>query len=301
MLMAAGFAFAQEESKVVHKANGADRPAVDLDKKMNSGSADDAKGEAGQAAAGIPITYHGGPVMTDTPKIYVIWYGAWDASSISIIQNLLSGIGGSPRYHINTTYYSIAGNGNKYYVNGQVLWGLSIADNYSLGKNLTDTQIRNIVANAITTGKLPNDSKGIYFLLTAKDVNATSGFCTQYCGWHTYTTVGATRIKYAFVGNPETKCPRGCSAQTISPNANLGADAMASVIVHELEETVTDPALNAWYDAQGNENADKCAWTFGTTSTAPNGSKYNVTINGKNYLIQQNWLNVGAGSCVTSY
>ena len=34
-----------------------------------------------------------------------------------------------------------------------------------------------------------------------------------------------------------------------------------------LEETATDPDLNAWYDRRGYENADKCAWTFGTTYT----------------------------------
>ena len=40
---------------------------------------------------------------------------------------------------------------------------------------------------------------------------------------------------------------------------------MVSVIAHELEEAATDPDLNAWYDNRGYENADKCAWTFGTT------------------------------------
>ena len=39
---------------------------------------------------------------------------------------------------------------------------------------------------------------------------------------------------------------------------------MASIIAHELEEAATDPDLNAWYDRRGDENADKCAWTFGT-------------------------------------
>jgi hypothetical protein len=43
---------------------------------------------------------------------------------------------------------------------------------------------------------------------------------------------------------------------------------MASIIAHELEEAATDPDLNAWYDRRGMENADKCAWTFGSTSTA---------------------------------
>ena len=29
---------------------------------------------------------------------------------------------------------------------------------------------------------------------------------------------------------------------------------------HELEEAVTDPDLNAWYDSAGYEADDKCAW-----------------------------------------
>ena len=83
---------------------------------------------------------------------------------------------------------------------------------------------------------------------------------------------------------------------------------MASIIAHELEEAVTDPDLNAWYDRRGYENADKCAWTFGATSTAGNGSKYNVTLTNatvnpavvRNYLIQQNWVNSGNGFCAMS-
>ena len=42
---------------------------------------------------------------------------------------------------------------------------------------------------------------------------------------------------------------------------------MVSVIAHELEETNTDPNLNAWYDSNGSEDADKCAWTFGSNQT----------------------------------
>jgi hypothetical protein len=76
---------------------------------------------------------------------------------------------------------------------------------------------------------------------------------------------------------------------------------MASIIAHELEESVTDPDLNAWYDSRGAENADKCAWTFGSTSTAPNGSVYNMTLNGMNYLSQRNWVNASGGYCSMSY
>src|SRR5581483_7459537 len=127
---------------------------------------------------------------------------------------------------------------NPNYVSNSVSWGGFTNDNYSLGRNLSDSSIRTIVTNAINSGRLPRDSNGVYFVLGASDVRETSGFCSQYCGWHTYATIGGTNIKCAFIGNPATQCPRSCSAQTGStPNGNLGADAMASIIAHELEES----------------------------------------------------------------
>ena len=76
---------------------------------------------------------------------------------------------------------------------------------------------------------------------------------------------------------------------------------MASIIAHELEEATTDPDLNAWYDRRGYENADKCAWTFGTTYTAANGAMANMKLGARDYLIQQNWVNAGGGYCALSY
>jgi hypothetical protein len=156
------------------------------------------------------------------------------------------------------------------------------------------------VSGAISSGALPKDTNGIYFVLTSADVTASSGFCTQYCGWHTHGTINGKDIKYAFIGNPD-RCPSACEAQTNSPNGNAGADGMASIIAHELEEATTDPDLNAWYDNRGQENADKCAWTFGTLSTAGNGSRYNVTFGKLQYLIQRNWVNANGGFCAMSY
>ena len=76
---------------------------------------------------------------------------------------------------------------------------------------------------------------------------------------------------------------------------------MASVIVHELEEAATDPDLNAWFDSSGEENADKCAWTFSPTYAAANGSLANLNLGGADYLIQRNWVNAGGGYCSMAY
>ena len=253
-------------------------------------------GKPGSATAN-GINYHGGPVMLGTTNVYYIWYGNWSSNTAtSILTSLASSIGGSPYFNINTTYY----NGSNQLVSNAVTYSGSTTDSYSLGTALTDANIQTIVGSAIGSGKLPKDTNGVYFVLTSADVNETSGFCTQYCGWHTHGTIGGSDIKFSFVGNPD-RCPSACAAQTKSPNGNAGADGMASIIAHELEESVTDPDLNAWYDRRGYENADKCAWTFGTLYTASNGSKYNMTLGGAQYLIQQNWVNASGGYCAVSY
>lgn len=244
------------------------------------------------------ISYHGGPIMTGTTNVYYIWYGNWSSSSQSILLNLASYIGGTPYYNINTTYTN--GSGGR--VANSVRYVTSSTDNYSQGTSFGDVGVQAIVASAISSGKLPADPNGVYFVLTSSEVKETSGFCTQYCGWHTHGTIAGTDIKYSFVGNPSTQCPSSCEEQTAtSPNGDPGADGMASVIVHELEEAVTDPDLNAWYDTRGQENADKCAWTFGTTKTASNGSLYNMTLGSRQYLIQRNWVNASGGYCALSF
>lgn len=243
------------------------------------------------------INYHGGPVMLGTTNVYYIWYGDWSTNSaVPILNNLALSLGGSPYFNINTTYY----NGSNTKVSNAVAAPASTVDNYSHGTALGDTDVLNVVANSISSGALPKDPNGVYMVLTSADVNETSGFCTQYCGWHTHASILGMDTKFAFVGNAD-RCPSACSAQTISPNGNTGADAMANIIAHETEEAVTDPDLNAWYDNRGYENADKCAWKFGTMYKTANGSYANMNLGGMDYLIQQNWVNASGGYCALSY
>jgi hypothetical protein len=249
-------------------------------------------GSGGTSKRGNGISYHGGPVMTGTPNIHYIWYGNWSGNTATtLLPSLITGLSGSGYEAINGTYY----NGSNVHVSGQMSYAGSSNDSYSHGTALADADIL-----AVVSATNPTDTNGIYFVLTSADVTETSGFCTQYCGWHDHATIGGNDIKYAFVGNPDA-CPSACEWQTTSPNNNAGADGMASIIAHESEEAISDPDLNAWYDTRGYENADKCAWTFGTTSTASNGSSYNVTLGGNKFLIQQNWVNASGGYCSMSY
>jgi Phosphate-induced protein 1 conserved region len=252
-------------------------------------------------AANNGINYHNGPVMLGTVNIYYIWYGDWSTNSgVDILTNLAESIGGTPWYNINTSYYSGSGRQLKH-VSNSVAYKGSTTDDYSHGKSLSDDDVRNIVADALTSGRLPKDTNGVYFVLTSADVSEVSGFCSNYCGWHTYDKINGSNIKFAFIGNPD-QCPSACTRLRYhSPNDNIGADGMASIIAHELSESVTDPQLNAWYSGKGDENADKCAFTFGTLYTAPNGAGANVQMGTRDYLLQQNWVNAGGGYCGLSY
>jgi len=74
---------------------------------------------------------------------------------------------------------------------------------------------------------------------------------------------------------------------------------MVSVIAHELEEATTDPDLNAWWNTRnGAENADTCAWTFGSQYIA-NGAYANMHLGARDFLIQRNLVRVSSANyCV---
>jgi hypothetical protein len=255
------------------------------------------------SAGGNGIYYHGGPVMLGAPyvyapNVYFIWYGNWSGNTpTKILPDFVGSLLNSPYLNINSTYY----NGSGVHVSDQLNYAGSTTDPGSQGTRLGDSAVESIVASALSKpGGLPTDTNGMYFVLTSADVNETSGFCTQYCAWHTNGTINGKDIKYGFVGNPD-RCPFACEQQTTSPNDNAGADGMANLLAHEISESLTDPDLNAWYDQRGNENGDKCAWNFGITKRALNGSQYNVTLAGKQYLLQQIWANASGGYCTAHY
>ena len=140
----------------------------------------------------------------------------------------------------------------------------------------------------------------IVLVIPSADIPVT-GFnsgTVQFCGWHSWSGT----VAYGFVG--DSAATRWCQGQPApTPSGNVGADSMASVLVHEIEEAVTDPQINAWYSSNGNENADKCAWSWGsflTTSTVPIYS-YNYSWGSRKFLIQQEFrLNLSSISSTST-
>ncbi|MGA7799741.1 MAG: hypothetical protein WCC36_02935 [Gammaproteobacteria bacterium] len=71
-------------------------------------------------------------------------------TAVAILDNLAGSLGGSPYFNINTTYYDC--NNNK--VSNAVAAPASTVDNYSRGTALGDADVKNIVADSISSGAL---------------------------------------------------------------------------------------------------------------------------------------------------
>ena len=138
--------------------------------------------------------------------------------------------------------------------------------------------------------------------LSCSDVTQ-SGFCTGFCGWHTFIPKRTRAYKFGWIGLAPSTCS-GCIRQKTSPNGDAAVDAAISVIAHELVETATDPTLNGWCYSGSNpscagagvvENGDQCAWDF-PSAIYLHGFRYNIVVGGLKYLIQSNW-NLSTKTC----
>ena len=224
--------------------------------------------------------------MTGPVNLHYIWYGNWTGNgAVGILTTFGKNLGGSPYYNINTTYTDGAGN----HITNAINFGASTTDNYSQGTALSDSAIQAVVLNAISSGRLPLDQYGIYLVLTSADVTATSGFCTQYCGWHTHTTSGTTHIKYAFVGDP-TRCPSACQQQV--EQIDVDCFDLAGIVVPDDDALAILDALNGVF-ARGGQQFVRFQLCF---NPAARGEVFEGVFDGFfNHLLHGSIVNVHRG------
>ena len=277
------------------------------------------KSYAAKAQSGAKVTgiyYHGGPILTATNVAAVYWASApiynngpatgttgTGAQDNSLIGFFLRNLGGSSYFNINTTYF----NGSGTHVQNAVHYAGYWANNHNVpsnGQNVSDANIVTMLQYGFDNGFLTYDPSTVYAVFTAGTVNLGGGFGTQYCAYHTYgtVTINGTSRQIPYAAMPyDYAYANACSNGTASPNNDAAADAEVNTLAHEIEEVTTDVFLTAWYDRRGYENADKCAWTWGGTYTTSNGGVANIKVGGKDFLVQQNWVNAGSGGCAKSY
>jgi hypothetical protein len=217
--------------------------------------------------------------MHATNVVPVYWGSRWSTSSfagdkVTGLNTLYGGIGGTSYLHTNSEYTDGSGNVN--------------TSSVSKGSNLTDTSATPSGAPATSavlaevakaTGNHP--TANAYYPVYSDQPRGNAG----YCAWHSSGTINGIRVQFGFFFNLDGD--PGCNpASPSSLGHSQGLAALANVSGHELSEMLTDPQLNAWYDQRGDENSDKCAWTFSGT----------VAVGGQSWKIQGNWSNAAANA-----
>jgi hypothetical protein len=274
-----------------------------------------------QAAAGTSnLIYHGGPVMTSNTNYTFYWSpsgaSAYPAGYQAGIDQYLEGLahdsGGDQNVDSVATQYANAGSEAVAYDSH---FAGAILDTDPYPKNgckkaticLTDAQLQAELSSYISQQGLPNDLQHEYFILTppgvedcfeASGAECSAGSSTpSYCAYHGSFASGGGEIVYA--NDPYVAGISGCDDGE-HPNESPSDAALQGGLSHEHNESTTDPELNAWYGPEGNENGDKCRTfvagsEFGTPlGKAPDGSRYNQLVDGREYWYQQEWSNEGS-------
>jgi len=235
---------------------------------------------SGPAGSAPLLTWHNGAVSHGVSVSPIYWGTSWSDPAFvgdkrTGLQSFYRGVGGSGYAATNTEYYDSVGN-----VSTSVTWAGDVVDTAAGPRRAPSTaDVFNEVIKA-TGGQL---TAGAYYPVYVDTKRGSAG----YCAWHSAGTYNGVSVEFGFFFNLDGDA--GCNPGDTATGHSQGLSALANVSGHELSETITDPQLNAWYDRQGAENADKCAWTFSGVSTLTNGSQW---------LLQGNWSNTAfsAGS-----
>ena len=239
----------------------------------------------GSAISGALLYHAGGSVMPYQLVYEIFWApahlqngGATGFSAKYGTINYLhpAWIPSNSLFSITTQYYQTIGGVTSYVVNAGYLAGVYVdqgalpasgcTDSATPGNCITDAQIQTEVAHAIAVNGWTGGMNKIFILFTSSgegscfDSGSSSCAYTQYCAYHGNFSSGGQTVIYA---NEPYANASGCLAggQT-SPNQDVG-DYITTGTSHEMIEAATDPLLNAWFDASGNEIGDLCNFNFG--------------------------------------
>jgi hypothetical protein len=263
------------------------------------------------------IYYHGGKVLQAGTKVVAIYWSTEQlynngpvpgtigvtgsgSQDNSVVGKFLSRLGGSSYFKINTTYTDAGGKAIQNVVQYTGFWA-NPASAPTGTQNVSDNDMVAMLQAGFDSKSIAYDSSTVYAIFTKGAVNLGGGYTSppQYCAYHYHGTVTidgqARTVLYAAMPyNYQYK--NYCTSGYGAPNGDPAADAEVNTLAHEIEEATTDALGTAWFDHRGYENADKCAWTWGTTF-ASGGGTANVTMGGMSFLVQRNWLNSGSGGC----
>jgi hypothetical protein len=281
VLCATGIAFGQSpnaqgnDDKKVEDLNVQGEPPMlgihwSKDFMPNARAQQDAR--SGGSRSNPNMTYHGGKVMTTAVTQAIFWGTSWNSSpgdKITGMDSWYMGFDGSDYSKTSDEY-----TGSNGQVGAATTYEGHIIDVSAATGGGSTSAILNEVCKVVT----PNASGNGYYAVYTDVPRGHAG----YCAWHSAGSCHGVPVQFAFFFKLDLDA--GCDPGDTSGLHSQGLAAIANVSGHELSEARTDPASpGAWYDGSGQENGDKCAWTFGVPL---------VTFSdGNQWKIQGEWSN----------
>ncbi|GAB4829951.1 hypothetical protein Ancab_019597 [Ancistrocladus abbreviatus] len=269
----------------------------------------------------VALHYQGGPMLVQPiTNVYLVWYGNFAPEERSVIVDFFASFDPSHKESTIPDWWKTI----KQYIDADnrpatTSFNLQQFDDKecSIGKHIKRLQIITYFKQKIESKALPVDTKGVYLMLTSKDVSVED-FCRNSCGFHDMFMLSQNEgsVAYGHVGDPSSQCPGLCSwpfavppfgygpaAEALTAPNGVGPDGMVMNIVTVLAGAITNPFLTGF--SQGNarvhlEAVSACAGTFGPEAYPGHPgnlmvdekahASYNVHgINGRKYLVPAIW------------
>lgn len=223
------------------------------------------------------MTWHNGKILTTVATQSIFWGTSWVTylgDEITGLDSWYTGFSGS-NYAATSDEYT----GTDGQVSPNITYAGHVIDTSAAsGGNSTSAILAEVCKAVVNPDPSGNGYYAVYTDLPRGNAN--------YCAWHSAGSCGKTPVQFAFFwkldGDP------GCDPQSTVSSESQGLAALANVSGHELSEARTDPASGGWYDSSGQENGDKCAWTFDVP--------YVIFTDGKAWKIQGEWSNAAYNS-----
>jgi Ricin-type beta-trefoil lectin domain len=230
------------------------------------------------------LLYHGGPVQGD-PEVYLLFWGSWWNSGCTNTQ----GNGGADETYLYDYYHGMGSSADNVSpiasqygdssgthptfptAAGQafITWNADCTDPPQSASDAQLAAEAASYASYLRSAGYPIDNNTQIVVISPSGTNPGGGFGSQYCAYHNWTQMSDGTF-LSWTNLPYIPDAGGNCGANIIQN---GFDGWSIVGGHEYMESTTDPFVNspspgsAWYDDQGYEIGDKCAWTNLFTET----------------------------------
>jgi hypothetical protein len=242
-------------------------------------------GETSNGYSGKNMAYHGGATQA-TPRIYLVlwgpnWFSGGDPYGVANrLHYFYQGVGGSTWANALKQFTSNSGT----FSNPAGQYRGWLQDSSPVPAQPTRSQVATAAQRAAVR---MNDFSHLaqYVIVTPYGVVDQYSSANGFCAWHDWVYASGWDW-VTFTSLPYTPylddLGRGCGGYKVN-GGNGRLDGVTINAAHEYAESVNDPGLDAWYDVDKHENADKCSWV---------GLKNYTLANNYAFPVQPYWSNI---------